>query len=373
MWGPYETPVIRNLLVIALLVVVLPVTGVPQSSDAALRVACNLPLTGPFATYGAAVRDGITFALSELGSADRLSFDWEDNQSEAKHAVSAASKQLRDSPQIYVSGIKPQYMAIREKVVALGIPHFVWIFDMNVRPAHEANFRTYVNFRAEVPLIVDYARQRRPKRIAIVYVQLPHTEEAYQQNLLPSLRAAGFSDVRVEPYQWDLNDFKGLAARIKSYDPELLFLSGFKENLLNLIPSFHQLGLIRGENTIVTYDMLDTAAELAPHQIEGIRVTSPNFVLKRNQEPLLSWNQRFERRFGKAALYTHAYAYDMTAILVDVAKRVGRGGSQSALRDAIQKTDLIGITGPLRFDEFGDVPASVSLGVIRDGHVEAAG
>jgi outer membrane PBP1 activator LpoA protein len=59
-----------------------------KSGKQSVHIACNLPLTGYFATYGAAVREGALMALSENAEpAVSLDFDWQDNAGEPKTTV----------------------------------------------------------------------------------------------------------------------------------------------------------------------------------------------------------------------------------------------------------------------------------------------
>jgi ABC-type branched-subunit amino acid transport system substrate-binding protein len=205
-----------------------------------LRIAFNVPLSGPLATYGNAIQEGFMFAAETLPTPRvQINYDWEDNQSEVKGAVVALRKQLLSKPHLYVSGVKPQYMAIRDEVAKSGLPHFPWIFDVDIRPNKERNFRTWVNFKIEPPLFLEYAAKVRPKRIAIVYVQLPSTDEEYLEHIIPGLKAAGFTDLKVEPYQMDKTDFRDLALRLRGFAPDLLILSGFQENFIGMFKAFN--------------------------------------------------------------------------------------------------------------------------------------
>src|SRR4051794_32137220 len=67
-----------------------------------VRIAANLPLSGDLATYGVSVRDGMTLALEALAKEDpagpKLVFDWQDNASEPKTAVTIMQKQYLQPP-----------------------------------------------------------------------------------------------------------------------------------------------------------------------------------------------------------------------------------------------------------------------------------
>jgi ABC-type branched-subunit amino acid transport system substrate-binding protein len=333
-----------------------------------IRVAFNVPLSGSLSTYGSAIQEGVVFAAESLPKPKvSIQYDWEDNQSETKGAVAVLRKQLLSSPTLYVSGVKPQYMAIRDAIVRSGLPHFPWIFDVNIRPNKERNFRTWVNFKIEPPLFLEYVAKMRPKKIAIVYVQLPSTDEEYLEHVIPGLKAAGFTDLKVEPYQMDKTDFRDLALRVRGFAPDLLILSGFQGNFVGMIKAFNAQNLIRGKNAVATYDLLDAAPLLRPGEIEGLRVAMPKFLLEADNPRISQWIDAFEKRFHKKPLYTHAYAYDMAKIIMSGANRLGLSCSPDRLYEVLATTSEEGITGKLKFDEQGDLPPSVALGVFRNG------
>ncbi len=296
-------------------------------------------------------------------------FNWGDNQSEAKNAVNVLRRQLLTKPDLYISGVKPQAMAIKDQVTKLGIPNFLWTFDVSVRPNGEKNnFRSWVNFKIESPLFINYANKIAAKRVAIIYVQLPHTDEEYQTLIIPGLKDIGVTDIMVEPYQMDLSDFRSMTLRIKKFNPDLLILSGFPENLSPMIRSLSEQDMLTDGNTVASYDLLDAASLLPSKMIKGIRVSAPLFVTRKNELPTIrDWYAKFEAKYHKAPLYTHAYAYDMANIINEAASRFANPTNKKTMTELIQETSLDGITGKLTFDESGDLPASVEVGVFRDG------
>lgn len=92
--------------------------GPTKTPAGELRIAANVPMSGPLAYYGAAIREGATMALEPKASPASpltgVSIDWQDNASEPKTTVSILQKQILDNPTIYVSGVKPQVMAIKD-------------------------------------------------------------------------------------------------------------------------------------------------------------------------------------------------------------------------------------------------------------------
>ena len=186
-------------------------TASAQNNEGKLRIAFNLPLTGALGIYGTSVQEGIQMGLSEESDA-RTDLDWQDNQSSGRGAVTAFRQQESFKPDIYVSGVRPQTMTIWDEVAKAGLPHFVWIFDVSIKKEGHKNFRTYVNFKVEPPLFLEYAKERKAKRVAIVYVTLPHTDEEYQSIIIPGLKANGVESILVKPYDITLTDFKAIVS-----------------------------------------------------------------------------------------------------------------------------------------------------------------
>lgn len=335
-----------------------------------LKVALNLPLSGGLAVYGKSVEEGVRIALDEeAGIKDLLELDFQDNEGMAKNAVTIANKQLNSSPDIYVSGIKPQQMAIKDILAKVDVPHFEWIFDVNVRPNGEKNnFRTWVNFKDEPQIFIEYAKELHAKKVAIIYVSLPSTDEEYNTLIVPGLKSLG-ADVYVQPYQMDLTDFAGMVLNVRKYKPDLLIISGFAENLPPMIKRLNEQNLVKNKNIISTYDLIDAIPLVRPEWMEGLRVAAPLFLTRKDEDlNIKSFYERFKTKYGRDPIYTHAYAYDMAKILIEASKVKSKEPTKH-LSDIIQGLDLEGITSRLKFNEEGSLPLSIERAVVRSGKV----
>lgn len=335
-----------------------------------LKVALNLPLSGGLAVYGKSVEEGVRIALDEdAQSKSFLELDFQDNEGMAKNAVTIANKQLLSTPDVYVSGVKPQQMAIKDILVKYDIPHFEWIFDVNVRPNGEKNnFRTWVNFKDEPQIFLEYAKEILPKKVAIIYVSLPSTDEEYNTLIVPGLKKLG-ADVYVQPYQMDLTDFAGMVLNVRKYKPDLLIISGFAENLPPMIKRLNEQNLVKGKNIIATYDLIDAIPLVRPEWMDGMRVAAPLFLTRKDEDlKIKTFFEKFKTKYGRDPIYTHAYAYDMAKILLEVSKAKAKEPNRN-LSQVIQGLDLEGITSRLKFNEEGSLPLSIERAVVRGGKV----
>lgn len=341
-----------------------------------VTLAANVPLSGNLSTYGTSIRDGANMAVEELTTrpdAAKIDIDWQDNAGNARSTLMNAQKQLLSKPDIYVTGVKPQFMAIKDVIEKEGIPHFVWVFDakINSSPAGN-NLRTYVGYNIEPAQYLKYARSRKAKRIAIVFVSLPHTEEEFKTILIPALNKDGVKDILVEPYDIGLMNFSSLAVKVKDFKPDLIILNGFQDGLVGLVRAMRPLDLIKDGNTIGTYDMLDAARLLAPEEIEGIRAIVPGFVSSSNATTK-EFVERFEKRYRRKPLYTDAYAYDMISIVDDAAKRLTLPASHDSWLKALRAVRREGVTGVLQFDEDGSLMTPLFVAVYRGGKPQVDG
>lgn len=311
-------------------------------------------------------------ALAEAHTADgmahpKIIVDWQDNASDPKTTVSILQKQLLHQPSIYVSGVKPQTMAIKDEVTKLGLPHFVWIFDAHINQATKNNFRTWVSYKIEPPVYLDYIKRQSAKRIAITYVQLPHTVEEFEKILVPQLKEQGNTDIFVEAYDFGRSDFKDIAVKVANFKPDLVILNGFQSDLVGLIRSLRPFGVIKDGNTIATYDLLDAAKILGPDEIEGIRIVAPLFETRPESGAIAAWRERFSAMYGRQPLYTHAFAYDMIEAIRAASKKLTFPATNEQWIDALRSVDTQGITGPIKFDSDGDMVTPLEVGVYRGG------
>ena len=335
-----------------------------------VKIDTNLPLSGELAVYGTSVRNGANFAVEDLEKSDpdspKLNFSWEDNAGSPSTAVSIFQKQYLDPPDIYVSGVKPQTDAIQEQVNSKGTPYFVWIFDAFINKNSNNQFRTWLNFKIESPMYLKFVTSHKAKRVAIVYVKLPNTEEQFNKLVIPELKKQGIQ-VFVEDYAIGLNDFKNLAVKVQQFKPDVIILNGFQNNLVGIVRAFRPLGLITQNNTIGSFDMLDAAIVLGKDEIEGISVTAPFFVLYPENPKIAEWSKRFKEKYNQSPLYTDAFAYDMTSIIHDAAKRLTLPATSEQWIQTLRETNITGITGPLKFDEQGDLITPLEIGIYHNG------
>ncbi len=335
-----------------------------------LNVACNLPLTGDLAVYGVSVRDGASFALEDLkrgGQLDsvNLKFDFQDNKSSNSDAVTILNKQLLSSPQVYISGLDHQTSAMIDKITASGIPHFTYSWEPFICKKGENNFRTGINLEQESDYYVKFIANKKPKKVSIIHINDPGSFLQFDSLVIPRVKALGVADINVEIFDFETNDFKTIAAKVKAYNPDVIIVAGYDIHEIPLIKDFRNYGLIKADNMMCSVDLLDASPNLTPELLEGIRFTCPQFVY--NASSNTDWKKRFEGKFKRPARYSDAYAYDMTYIIYDAAKKANGDLSLKNLIKLLKATDMNGITGHLSFNPNRDLTLNLNVCYFKSG------
>jgi len=331
-----------------------------------IRVAFNVPLTGTLATYGSSIRDGAILAMEDIQTKDtsiRIDCDFQDNASEPKSATNIFMKHQNEKPNVYVSGIKPQTMAIIDRVEEMNIPHFTWIFDAFVTENYKNVFRTWVNYKMEAAKILQYVDELEPRKVAIAYVHLPHSEEQYLEIIIPELQKRGI-DFIVERYPIEKSNFRDVATKFKSYEPDLMLFNGFSANFIPLVRHFREIALFDGQNALFSFDLLDASEELSNELLEGLRLVIPTYEIHRQDQ---EWNTRFEQRFRRIPRYTDAYAYDMMLAIYYAAKSQNNINLMGSLL-SVEFDDAI--TGKFAFDTSGDLIVTLDIAEYKDGQIQ---
>lgn len=368
-----------GVALVAVLLAVATLSTKPPEGDKKQRitVAANFPLSGELAFYGQEIRDGLLLAVDDkaslLAGGTTIEFDWGDNRFTPKDAATVLQRQLQNPPTLYTSALKPQVMAVEKEVAAAGIPHLAWVLDLTPNPAGTTNnFRTWISFKLETDVFFEYAKSKVAKNVVLSYVSLPSSEAAYGKYLADRLRNELGANVVIERYNPDVGagDFKNIAVRIASHKPDLVMINGFIPHMVGLIKAMRPLGIIKPGNTMAALDMLDAAGVLAPEESEGILVAAPPFIVNPSAEQK-AWATRFEQKYRRKPSHHAAFAYDAGLTIVDAATRLKLPASSQDWLAAILRTDIKGVTGPVRYGSDQSVITTLQPAIYRNGTLVA--
>lgn len=327
-----------------------------KQSNNTVTVACNLPISGDFALYGESVQKGIMMFQEEKQDSLHnwgvdVNYDYQDNRSNSKDAVTIFKKQELHGYDIYMSGITQQTASIMPSQSKSGKPHFIWSYVPLVLSSEDNMFRTWVDYPQEAAYFIKYL-ERNPefKRIACIYPNAESAQSLFNELFVPHL-PGGRDVVFNEAFDVSTSNFKDIVLKIKSKQPDIIFINGWDNHLPNLIKEVALNGLKKEGNLVFTFDLMDAVPKISSELMEGLIANIPDFEVSPSEQ-YKAWKTRFYAKYRTHANYTNAYAYDLANILAVAAKKMKDSPSLS-MTEALFATDMYGITGHLEFSAEG--------------------
>jgi len=343
-----------------------------KNSDT-LKIACNLPMTGDLSIYGESVRYGVKLAMEELEDSLKLydikiEYDFQDNASNAKNAVSIMKSQQLKGFDIYISGITNQTLAIIDEVNKTNSPHFIWSFYPLTLEKGDNLYRTWVDYPKEAEYFIRYLKEQKPeaKKIACLYLDAVSIQELFNKLFIPNVKDE-YEVVFSESFDIGTKDFKNLVLKVKQSGADVVFINGWENHLVQIIREAQSQNLKKEGNMVFTFDLLDAINKLDKSSLDGLVANIPLYEIESSDEKD-KWKTKFEKVNNKKPNYTSAYAYDFAYVMFEMAKKYKNSKRENFnIEDYIFDINQKGITGNLRFSEEGDLIGVYKTCIYKDG------
>lgn len=347
--------------------------GCPPKGD--IKIGAVLPLSGDAATYGASIKKGIDLAIRQVNAEGgvggrKIAVLYEDSKASPSDGVTAFQKLvdvnkvtavIGDAVSSVTLAIAP--VAQRKRVVVLSpLSSAPAITD-----AGDFIFRNvpsdFLNGRAAAYFAV---KDQGWKKLAVLFINndfgtgLNHVFSSVVSSL-------GGQVVASESYEQGATDFRTQLLKIKSSQPDAVFLVGYKEapqiliqeKELGLAAKFIGTGLLEDPNVV----------NLAKGAAEGVYFTQLPFDASSTDSVVKRFVNDFTRLYGSKPDIISAYGYDAANILAHA--MAGGKLTADALKDALYGTkDFPGVTGSVTFDKNGDVLQPMGVKIIKNGSFE---
>ena len=260
-------------LLIILSVAALVLTGCKKESNDAIKVACNLPMTGYIGYYGEWIQHGL-----EMGRADieaetnelgiKFDFDYQDNKGETKDAITIFQKQSMANPDVYMSGITTQTMSILDQIHKKGLLQVMWSWTPLELDANQKDFRCWVNYGIEGKHIAEYLLSKNPQKVAYLHLDILGAKVQCDDVVVPALKKQNPNiNIYVEEFPVETSNFRDIAAKVKNFDADVIMVSGFKEHILNITKDFQAYNIDK-KKVLCSMDLLDALDEASDEVLE---------------------------------------------------------------------------------------------------------
>jgi len=345
------------------------------SGEEVIRIGSVAPLTGAQSHIGKDNDNGARLAIDEAnakglvlgGKPVKLELVSEDDAADPKTATTVAQKLVDEGVKAVIGHLNSGTTIPASKIYHdNGIPQVSPSATATAYTAQGYNtaFRVMANDAQQGKVLGDYAVTKLgARKVAII-----DDRTAYGQGLADevekAVKASGGTVVDREYTSDKATDFTAILTSIKAKEPDLIFFGGMDPQAGPMAQQMKRLDMhaqFLGGDGMQNLNFL----KLAGADADGVIASSPGLPLD-SMPGGEDFKKRFEARYGPIQLYA-PYAYDAVNVVIAAMKKADSADPAKFILD-LPKTDMQGVTGPLRFDAKGDIAGgSVTLYQAKDG------
>lgn len=348
-----------------------------------VKIGHVAPLSGPIAHLGKDNENGARLAIEELNAKGVMIGDKkvtlelvsEDDGSDPKQATAAAQK-LVDAK---VSGVIG-HLNSGTTIPASRIYSDAGIAQISpsatnpkyTRQGYKTTFRVVANDVHLGGTLGRYAlNELKAKTIAVI-----DDKTAYGQGVAEEFekaaQAAGGQILTHEFTNDKANDFMAILTTIKAKNPDVIFFGGMDAVAGPMIKQMKSLGIkakFMGGDGICTTELVKLAGDAL--QDDMVVCAEAGGVDGEHKKALYEFGARYEARFKDDVKLYAPYVYDAVNVMVDAMVKAKSSDPAKYLPE-LAKTQYTGVTGPIAFDERGDIKnGALTLYTFRAGKRES--
>jgi len=330
-----------------------------------IKIGANLELSGEVASYGQSISEGMELAIEEIndgGGVDgkKIEVVKVDNKSDNAEAASAATRLTSQENVLAIIGAATSGNTIAQAQIANDTQTILLSPSgtaPNVTENEDGSINEYV-FRTSYidpfqgTVAANFAANELGVKTAAIYSD---SASDYAKGLAAAFKetfeAAGGSIVAEESYVAGDTDFRSTLTRIKSANPEFVFVPGYYEEVGLIVKQARESG--------VTVPLMGADGWDSPTLIElaGKDALNNTFITNHysSQDPddkIQEFVTKFKEKYNdKSPDAFNALGYDSIYLLADAIKRAG-SLDHEAVKDALAETkDISLVTGVITIDE----------------------
>ena len=353
----------KRLMSIGLVVIlagVLFIFGCAKKSVEEIKIGAILPLTGDLATYGENAKEGITLLTEEINAhgginGKKIVILFEDSKAQPNQAVTAMKKLLDIDKVLAVIGDVASSPTLafapitnKSKVVVVSPA----ASSPDITNAGSYIYRVWPSDVFEAGRIGHYVKKAGIKKISLFYVNNDYGK-AMVQEFKNQIKDTGIMIAIEENFEQNTTDVRTQLTRIKSLNPENIYLISYPKDSVIILRQYKEMGLKSKLLSTSSFEDPMILKEVG-NVAEGTLFTSP--IPPEETDPVgAAFRKNYEKRFGKKPGLVADYGYDALKVVIEALKISGEISKEGVSKGIQKIKDLKGATGLINFDENGDV------------------
>lgn len=346
-----------------------------------LRIGVSAPLSGEIAKLGQSTKNAILIAEAEInatggimvqGAKRKVKFIIEDDRNNPETTARVFEKLIKQEKVLAIIGSQSSKCSNAGAPIAekARVPQISpWSTNPNVTKGRSFVFRACFIDPFQGKVVAQYAMEKlQAKTAAVLYDVTNDYNKGIAEVFRDEFTKAGGTITGFETYQKNETDFSAQLTKIKTGNPELLFLPNYYNEVPLQVEQARQMGItakIMGSDGWDNPDLLKLGGSL----MNGTYFTnhySPEIEHPSTQDFVAKYQNKYQAIPDAAAALT----YDSAYLLFQALERAGKT-DQKLIRDAIAQTqNFPGVTGEITYEDSGDpVKGAVIIGIKNEQFV----
>jgi len=340
-----------------------------------LKIGSMSPLTGPYASDGTDIKNGVLTAIEVFEAAggvpgyDKIELFAQDTACDPKQAVAAANKLIN----LEVAGVIGAYCS------SSTIPSSETLDEENIPMLTPASTNEKVTDRGleymfrlcgrdddQAPAAARFLKEQLNAKTVFIVDDKTTYSQGLADGVAKAAKELGMEVVEHDHVNQGDKDFSAVLTKAKAANADILYMSlqGFSPAALMTLQA-KRMGL---ESQIVTQDAVfqPRFMEVAKDAAEGVYLTY-GFTDTATPE-YKAFEERYVPKYGPIAAYA-TYAYDATIVLLNAIKAAG-STDPAGIKAEIMKMDFDGVAKRIKFNEKGDSGSSYIAYKVEGGKFE---
>jgi len=339
-------------------------------------VGVILPSTGDAGTYGESIESGIRLAISDARDREELpeGFEvvWIDSESNPEIAVSELRRisTERDVKMVIAGATSTEAQALVEVIDDLEV---VCLSPTASTPGISRRsklfFRLYPSDELEGHTAARFMFDRLGQERTIIYAgdsdYASGIEPEFKNQFVDALGGEIATRIDLKDAAWHSASDSALA----SGQIGAVYIIGYAPEVLEVITHLREQGYA-GRIVTTSAFFSDRIIDQAGENAEGILFPLPPFDRTSDKEPVLGFVNRYMDSLGKAPDVFAAHGYDAMWLTIQV-MTIANPPETNEIRKAFHfgMNELMGVTGPILFDDYGDVKHYPKMFIVKNGQV----
>ncbi|WP_338449160.1 ABC transporter substrate-binding protein [Niallia oryzisoli] len=349
-----------------------------NGSGDSIKIGANLELSGNVASYGQGIAEGLDLAIEEINKegidGKKIDLVKVDNKSEAAEATSGALKLIN---QDYVSAIVgsatstntlAQVQIAQDNQVPIITPSGTNP-DITFKDdkLNDFIFRTCFIDPFQGEIAANFAVKDLGVKNAAILID---SSSDYAKGLANAFKKAfeenGGKVIGEEAYIAKDTDFRATLTRLKSKNPEFVYIPGYYEEVGLILKQAKELGL---DVPFMGGDGWDspTLVEIAGAEALTNTYITNHYSSGDTDEKIQNFVKAYEAKYKETPDAFNALGYDTGYLLADAIKRAG-SADPVKIKEALEDTkDLSLVTGNFTYDEKHNPVKSATILTFENG------